>query len=212
VSKLSEGNRLYGFVSAKIGLLSKNPSQDKESSWSRAMLAKLRRGVGKTPGSVPEIWEITVGDIPDGWRSEEGEPSEAESAIHTALTLYAVHQQGRSEPMSVSGKDENGKNFGSSFGGAVAKLINPNKDNGQAVMRRFNAVATASDFTELAHHARGLIQLLKAEDIPMDYPRFARDLFYFQIPDLANGVRLRWGEDFYRAQRDSNDKTESGGE
>lgn len=176
------------------------------------MLAKLRRGVGKAPGSVPEIWEITIGGSPDDWQSKGGQPSKEETAVHAALTLYAVHQQSSSEPMSVSGKDENGKNIGPSLGGAVAKLIRQDRSNEQAVTRRFNAVATASSFEELAHHARGLIQLLKAKGIPMDYPRFAQDLFYYQFPDRANEVRLSWGEDFYGIQHNSNDKTENGGE
>jgi CRISPR system Cascade subunit CasB len=209
VFELSEEIRLYGFVRTKIELLSGKSSQNKESSWSRAMLAKLRRGVGKAPGSVPEIWEITIGDTPDEWQSRKGVPSKEEFAVHTALTLYALHQQGKSEPMSVSGKNEAGKNLGCSFGEAAARLIAPDRSNEQAVKRRFDAAATASDPKELAHHARGLIQLLKAKDIPMDYPRFAQDLFWYQFTDYADGVRLRWGEDFYRRWSSAGDETKN---
>ena len=102
--------------------------------------------------------------------------------------------------MSVPGMGEDEKKRAMSFGGAVAKLIRPDRSNEQAVTRRFNAVATALGFEELAYHARGLIQLLKAGDIPMDYPQFAQDLFYYQLPNGANRVRLKWGEDFYRVQ------------
>jgi CRISPR system Cascade subunit CasB len=203
---LDREKNVYGFVSAKIALL------DRESPWSKAMLAKLRRGVGKPPGSIPEIWDITIGGIPDGWRSANGTPSKEEIAVHTALSLYAVHRQSMRKSMSVSGKNEEGKPLGDSFGGAVAKLISPDRSNEQAVKRRFDAVATASDFTELAQHARGLVQLLKANDIPMDYPRFAQDLFFYQFPDSADRVRLRWGEDFYRFYRDDDKKIENGGE
>ena len=167
---MSEENKIYGFVMAKIGLLNKRSSQNKESPWSRAMLAKLRHGVGKPLGSAPETWESTIRDSPDNWLSEDGQPSKEEIAVHTALTLYAVHQQGKSEPMSVPGRGEDEKKRAMSFGGAVAKLIRPDRSNEQAVTRRFNAVATALGFEELAYHARGLIQLLKAGDIPMDYP------------------------------------------
>jgi len=32
----------------------------------------------------------------------------------------------------------------------------------------------------------------------MDYPSFAKDLFWFQLSGVADRVRLRWGEDFYK--------------
>ena len=44
----------------------------------------------------------------------------------------------------------------------------------------------------------GLIQLLRSEDIPLDYVELAGDLYEFQTPDGAARVRLRWGQDFYR--------------
>jgi len=203
---MAEKIRIDGFVRNKIASL------DEESSWSRAMLAKLRRGIGKTPGSVPEIWEITIGDSPDDWQSRDGVPSYAENAVHAALTLYALHRQGKGGTANDNTRDENGNISGKSFGSAVARLISSNGSNEHAIKRRFDAVATASDFKELAHHARGLIQLLKASDITMDYPGFARDLFFYQLPGFADKVRLRWGEDFYRVQRDNDDKTENEGE
>jgi CRISPR system Cascade subunit CasB len=203
---MAEKIGIDSFVRKKIAAL------DEESSWSRAMLAKLRRGTGKIPGSIPEIWEITIGDSPDDWQSRDGTPSYAENAVHAALTLYALHRQGKGEIANDNARDENGNSSGKSFGSAVARLISPDRSNEQAVKRRFDAVATASDFKELTHHARGLIQLLKANNITMDYPRFARDLHFYQIPGYADKVRLRWGEDFYRVRRDNGDKTENEGE
>jgi CRISPR system Cascade subunit CasB len=196
-------------MSKKICLL------NKDSSRSRAMLAKLRRGAGKELYSVPETWEIVIDGIKEEkWRSKEGEPTKEEKALHTALTLYAVHKQGNKESMSVSGKDGKKRNFSTSLGGAAAKLISPDRSNEQAIIRRFNAVATASNFKELVHHARGLVQLLKAKNIQMDYPQFADDLFRYQLPDNSSKVCLEWGEDFYHelALRGSNDKKENGGE
>jgi CRISPR system Cascade subunit CasB len=199
---MSEETTVYGFVSKKIALL------DRESPWSRAMLAKLRRGIGKAPGSVADIWEITLGEIPETWYSRSGAPTYAEIAVHTSLTLYALHRQGKSGTMNVSGKDEAGKFLGNSFGRAAAKLIGGG--NEQAIKRRFDAAATATDFAELTQHARGLVQLFKAKDIPLDYPRFAQDLYAFQFPGGAYGVRLHWGEDFYRVNYSKNNNNEDG--
>ena len=176
---------IYKFIGAKVEIL------DREDAYSRAMCAKLRRAVGKSPGQTPDIWEIALQDTPDEWHSGNGEPSYVEWAVHTALTLYALHRQGKDRSMNAKGV---------SFGEAAAQLVR-GEDNLEAVRRRFNAVATAIEFTELAYHARGLVQLFKASDIGMDYPQFACDLYNSQFIDGADRVRLKWGEDFYRTDK-----------
>ena len=180
---VAEKKAIADFVRRKIEML------DEDSPKSQAACAKLRRAIGKLPGATPEIWDVTLQGAPDNWQSSDGQASYAELAVHTALTLYALHHQGKSESMN------RGSN---SFASAAAHIIIRDEGRLEATRRRFNAVATAMDFTELAYHARGIIQLLKAEGIPMDYPRFARDLLDFQYPGGADKVRLQWGEDFYR--------------
>lgn len=125
-----------------------------------------------------------------------------EKAVHLALTLYAAHQQGKGGvSMNKSGP---------SLGAAVGAL-HAGYGSEQAVKRRFDQVATATGWTELTHHARGIIQLLKAKDIPLDYPLLAHDLYVFQLPEGAGRVRLRWGEDFYRIQHNNRkDSAEKG--
>ncbi|MDR1663958.1 MAG: type I-E CRISPR-associated protein Cse2/CasB [Clostridiales bacterium] len=184
-----EEHAVQNFVRQKVEWL------DRDTAQSRAMCAHLRRGIGKPPGDVPALWEITLADAPGDWRSYRGEPSYAQYAVHTALTLYALHRQGKTQSMCAFEKTD-----GHSFGGAAARLVRRDENRLDAVKRRFNAAATAAVFTELAQHARGLIQLMRAESEPirLDYPRFALDLFVFQHPGRADGIRLRWGEDFYR--------------
>jgi CRISPR system Cascade subunit CasB len=207
------GKVVYGFVKGKVGSLSK------DSPWSKGMLAKLRRGIGKDPAEVPDIWEVTLGELPDELqsrgRSEDIAPTEAEWAIHTALTLFALHQQGKSYSVNASREatSEGKTQYGDSFGRAARKLVNPDNSNESAIKRRFDAVMTAKDLTELAHHARGLIQLMKAADtaIYLDYPAFARALYYFQFSEYKNSIRLQWGQDFYRyeaAEKRDNKKGE----
>ena len=84
------------------------------------------------------------------------------------------------------------------LGMAIRKLAGNDTDRLKAVQRRFNAFATARSMPECLHHLRGLIQLLRSEDIPLDYVELAGDLYEFQTPDGAARVRLRWGQDFYR--------------
>ena len=45
---------------------------------------------------------------------------------------------------------------------------------------------------------RGIIQLLRGEGIPIDYPMLAADLYRYQFNSLVSNVRLKWGQDFYR--------------
>jgi CRISPR system Cascade subunit CasB len=184
-------DNVKGFIYSKIQRLLD------DTAWSKAMLAKLRRGIGKEPGSIPEIWEITL----DGLESGEY----MDKAVHTALTLFALHQQGKDKPMSVSNTEDDKR--GNSLGGAVGKLIDDN--NKEGIKRRFDAAITANDFTEFSHHARGLIQLLKASDIPIDYPAFAQTLYSWQFSESRDKVRLQWGKDYYYAQsKNMNDKEE----
>lgn len=68
----------------------------------RAELAKLRRGVGHTPGDLPELWGSFLLGMPEDFQGRSG-PSHAEWAVYLALTLYAVHQQGNDQPMNRPG-------------------------------------------------------------------------------------------------------------
>jgi len=177
-------NPLKGFILRKIAQLDK-----KEDSYSKAACAKLRRAVGKIPGECPDVWDITLRDAPEGRVNAD--------VIHTILTLYALHSQGKDESMN---DDQTG------FGTAIAKLIDDKNEN--AIRRRFNAVSTSAEFTELAYHARGLVHLLKAKGIKMDYARFAGDLKSFQNPEYTNNIRLKWGKEFYRTNTSEEIKTE----
>jgi CRISPR system Cascade subunit CasB len=171
-----------------------------DTSYSRATLARLRRGVGKKIEEFPDAWDIMLCDLDERLLSKNGSASFAEKAIFTTFTLYALHQQGKFPEKMNSGND--------SFGAAVGKLVIPNR-NEEAIKRRFDAVITSKDYTELSWHAKGLIQLLKANSVPMNYAKFATDLYIFQQQEQKNKVRLRWGEDFYRASRsNTNEKKE----
>ena len=52
----------------------------------RADLANLRRGIGKAPGDLPELWGLLFRDFPEELMSSTGEPTWAEWAVSGALT------------------------------------------------------------------------------------------------------------------------------
>ena len=161
------------------------------AGWQKAVLADLRKGVGRAPGEIPELWGVFLQNMPETFYSTSRKPTRAEWAVYTALTLFAVHQQGHdpnSDPMNRTG---------ASFGSAVGRLVKSDDDEAR-IIRRFNTAATSSDIAEAAYHLRTLVQLLRGDGIPLDYPALARDLYLYQNSEMAPSVRLQWGRDFYR--------------
>ena len=193
-------NQIYSFTERKIFQILTSGNMGAQ----KAELANLRKGLGLVPGEAPILWGAFLREMPEDFYSYSGKPSRAEWAVYTALTLFALHQQGhdpQKEPMCKAGFP---------FGSAVAKLIHPDED-GERILRRFNTAATSADMTEAAYHLRTLIQLLRGEGIPLDYPALAKDLYFYQNPDTALSVRLRWGQDCYR-ELDSKKQSNSGEE
>ncbi|MDO4564490.1 MAG: type I-E CRISPR-associated protein Cse2/CasB [Clostridia bacterium] len=174
------------FVGGRIAELLNSGSE----SATRAALANLRRGIGREPGSIPELWGLTLEGMPAELYSQNGVPTRGEWAVYIALTMFALHQQGKDLKRSPM----NCKDI--SLGRAVRKLVEG--DDEKRVKRRFDKVVTADSPQELSHHLRGLVQLFKSKDIPLDYAQLSADLFLFQFESPRDTVRLRWAQDFYR--------------
>lgn len=175
----------------------------------KASLARLRRGIGKKPGELPELWGDFLQDMPEVFYSDFvsafGSPSCAEWAAYIALTLYALHQQGRAVDTESVQQD------GRSLGMAAAELVKDEEDM-ERIWRRFCKVAAADDMAELSYYLRGMVQLFRANGIGLDYVKLAGDLYDYQFPDRADRIRLRWGEDFYRSRKkegETEDESES---
>ena len=205
------------YVNATIKPLSENLN----TSGSKANLAILRRGAGKTPGEMPELWGCFLRNLPEELMGTGSEPSKSEWAIYLALVMYALHQQGNDTPMNyIEDKNKNNtpndskdtsqqheqgndtsseENCPNSLGTAVGKLIKTEED-AERIIRRFNVMATSADITELSYHLRTIIGLLNSEKITLDYSKLAKDLYRYQSssPNIRANVRLEWGRDFYR--------------
>ena len=151
----------------------------------RGELAALRKGANRPPGELPEIWALTSVHVPD---YAGDAPTWEETAVHTAMTLYAVHQQSRTEPMFVPGRG---------LGHAARSLIGPPEDENPSARARFNALVTSTTVAELRHHLRGFVSLLRARGIALDHAMLADDIFYFQQPGGAKKVRLAWARQYY---------------
>ena len=163
---------------------------DKNKARARGELAALRKGVSRSPGELPEIWELTRVEVPDGAGDA---PTWEEIAVHTAMTLYAVHQQSRTEPMFSPGVG---------LGSAAHDLVGRDEENPSA-RARFNALVTSTTVAELRHHLRGFVSLLRARGIALDHAMLADDVLRFQQPGGARSVRLNWARQYHSLPAES---------
>jgi CRISPR system Cascade subunit CasB len=163
----------------------------------KATLAHLRRGVGKHPASNPVTWEVTFYNLPEDLHGKGTEPSYGELAVHTALTLFATHQQGKDLHTHLMHKEDD------SIGKAMGSLAKAKgKDGYESVKKRFDKLVTADSLDELSNHLRGVVHLLRGEGIAMDYGKLAEQLYRFQFIDNRNSIRLSWARDFYSTVSD----------
>ena len=183
---MSVTEQVRTFTEKRIQRILTSPSD----SEARATMARLRRGIGHAPGEIPDLWGDFLLDMPEELLGHGTEISKAEWAIYTALTMFAFHQQSKardSEPMH---------RHGISLGTAARYLIKDENEDRERIARRFYPVAMASDLTELSVHLRSIVSILRSESIALDYARLAADLYLLQNPSAADGIKLRWGEDF----------------
>lgn len=190
--------QISDFVGCQIRQIQAMPEHPR-----RAVLANFRRGVNRAPGDLPELWGTFLQEMPPEFFSRKGIATAAQWAIYSALTLFALHQQSQQKPMCVNG---------AGIGQAVRQLSDiqkPEDPQESGVFKRFSALITSDSREEASYHLRGLIQLLRQKELPLDYPRLALDLFELQFPDSASHVKLRWGQDyFYQSQEKQEEKKE----
>ncbi len=194
----ARGSRDDELSSAVVAVLGRLQAQHlQQVAAAAARLARLRRALVSSPGSVPEAWADTVGALPPHLQGATDAPNDVERAMHASVCLYALHQQSQGAPMHTTGREHG-------LGSAVRMLRQRRARPGSTdadddpVLRRFHALATATTFSESLQHLRGLVTLLRGEAIPLDYGRLAADLRRLQDAGRSPQVRLGWGRDLYR--------------
>ena len=184
--KVSKTKQVYGYTLRKIEFLHKIA----DTGPGRGMMAAIRRGIGKSPGEIPELWGLIFEEMPEDLLGKNN-ASPAEWAIYTALTLYALHQQGNEKFMNVEDV---------SIGKAASMLVK-NEDDEDRIRRRLGLVVTATSPYDLAYHLRSVIQLLSRDAIGIDYARLARDLYLMNYEESSKAIKLAWGRDFYNRKK-----------
>ena len=179
-------------VARTVGILQARVLASTPDPAAISVLARLRRGIGRTPGFDFTLDQyLQVPDALLGTRpSDDSQPADSEHAVHDAITLYALHQQSRRERMHVDGRG---------LGQALADLAGKSKVP-EGVRRRFAALGTASTYHESIYHLRGLITMLRGEQVPLDYGLLASDLWTLRQPNGRPQVQATWGREFFRAR------------
>ena len=155
--------------------------------------AALRKGLGREPGSVPELWRFYKVAVPEEVAATGRITSEL-AAEHAALTLFALHQQSQAASMHQDGEH---------IGSALLKLRGSDQfsANPGALDQRVGAAATATSVTELVFHLRGLITLLRGKQLPLDYTQLTHDIADWRWPEHQARVRRRWGASYFAWNR-----------
>lgn len=157
-----------------------------------ADLARLRRGIGKAPGELADLWGILLLGMDRTLCGKDGYPSIAQRAAYTALTLMAFHQQGHDpehEPMHLSGQ---------TLGQAAASLVikeNNYEEALERILKKLQIAASSDNVDHVSYYLRGLVQMMRAKSVPMDYAQLAVDLYDYHYEEGRTRVRLRWGQD-----------------
>ena len=63
---------------------------------------------------------------------------------------------------------------------------------------------TSNDMDEFAYHLKNIITLLRSEAISLNYAELAEDVYAFQFEESKKRVSLKWGQDFYRENKEDN--------
>ncbi len=88
---------------------------------------------------------------------------------------------------------------GRDLGGAVRRLMPPG-DIDEPLRRRFVQAGSAVHHATRLDWLRGIVQLLRAEDIPLDYGLLADQLHEARTWPGAERVRRAWGRGFQAYQ------------
>jgi len=171
----------------------------KDLSTAVATLAKLRRGAGKPIEAVPELVGLTLDHrFYEAFPVEDPRTEAAEAAAHEALTLYALHQQSK--------RERGMHKRGSGLGEAVRRLM-PGGDIDEPLRKRFVQAGSAADHATRLDRLRGIVSLLRTQDIPLDYGLLADQLHDARTPAGSARVRRAWGRGFQAHRPERTDDT-----
>lgn len=200
---MSRKEEIGGYILRKIKYFEATETRSNTNT----ELARLRRGVGKNPGEVPELYGIFLNDMPEEFWSKGGSVTPEEWSCYIALTLYAVHQQGTLIRIKNMHTDHR-----VSIGTALRQMVSIQKEGKadsnteERILKKLQMLISSKDIKEFSYHLRNIIKFLKMDGIALNYAELAKNIYDFQFMESKNRVSLIWGQDFYRVKEEKSNE------
>lgn len=148
----------------------------------RGALASLRHGLGKKPGTTPEMYRYIVPLLP------EDPPLWKEKSFYMIASLFASHP-----------KSTDKGNLGNHMANACVD------GNEEAFERRFTALLSAHT-EDLPDYLRQTISLLKSKEVPVNWKQLLSDLQWWSHPEYGDRVRKNWATSFWGYRKEASSK------
>ena len=152
----------------------------------RGALAALRLGLGKEPGSVPEMYRHVEPFL-------SGAGQQQSDAAYLLASLFGLYSVVWEKPAEAP--------WNTSFGWSLnrIRLRDGGAEEDEGVARRFTAML-GCDREALSNHMRQLVSLLhsRADDAQIDWERLYWDIVDWD--DIDRRVQRRWAEAFWRGR------------
>lgn len=174
----------------------------RENPYTKAIFANIRNSINKDSSVNMDALAFVFQNIPEEFLGFNKNLNDYEKAILTAVQMYALHQQAKTDSVFKIEYDEGEKR--QNLGDAL-KTVRDKEDNTKSIDRRFNSMITSSNFEELSHHLRQMIKLLKAKsDAKVDYASLADDLYWF-LKNQREGFKIKWSRSYYKSNKKEGD-------
>jgi len=139
----------------------------------RAALARLRRGLGRPPGTVADMFPYVAPWVP------ADAPRALEDAHYLLAALFAAHPD-------AGGSGNMGEHF--------RRVVRDEPAAAGAVERRFTALLAAHP-DDLPFHLRQAVGFLRSKGVPVDWQQLFADIRGWAQPDRP--VQRRWARAFW---------------
>lgn len=189
---MSKPDEIYRYVTSKVEAY---PHLDPGNS--KAEIAKLRRGAGKTLQDTSEVWGVILQTLPEDLMGKSNLPSRSEKVIFLTLTLFGEAQQGHDIQTDL--QTEKHVSLGGALGKMVALEKGPDRDSAnERIGSRLKRVISSNSLEDASVPLRSLISLLRQKGVKLDYGELAKDLYSFSYLQSRNSIGLKWARDYYR--------------
>lgn len=183
------GNQIFYAVMKKITEI-EHMNYDERYS----ILVELRKGIGKKPGELPELWKLLITDVSGlSERFNYSEPTTVEWSVYMALVIYGTRR------LQVRRQNDIHKEQ-VSLGMALCSLASKT-DMEDYFLKELQKMSSLTEPELIFSQLYRLSKFLASNRIQLDYGKLAEDLYRLQNSNDRAALILKWGLDFYRRKK-----------